>query len=169
MSTNETFYCPFCGSQQSKGQEFCGSCGASLKSVAPSSDIGSKTEQIIPPPVQQGYIPPPGQQGYIPPPGQQPYTYGAPAQTTYVASQQPKKDNANIALILGIVSFFIGGIVTAIIGLVYVKKAVENNEDRQTTQNAKVLCWIAIGLSIAGIILSIVFGILSGFSWFYWW
>ncbi|MBN1330841.1 MAG: hypothetical protein JXA54_15315 [Candidatus Heimdallarchaeota archaeon] len=158
MNTNEFFYCPFCGSQQSKNQEFCGSCGANLKSTAQSPTMDSKFGQTTPP----------GQTEYSPLPGQQPYTYGAPAQTTYIASQQPKKDNANIALILGIVSFVVGGIITAIIGLVFAKKAEENNEDRQTIQIAKILCWIVIGFAIVGIIFVIIFAVMGGFSLYYW-
>ena len=91
-------------------------------------------------------------------------SYSTPVYKTPVRTT--KKDNANIALILGIIGFFVSCFLIPIIGLHYVNKAEQYREDRSTIQIAKILNWIQLILMIIGTILGFLYFVGFGF-WYY--
>jgi len=156
----EIFYCPYCGALQKKGQQFCSSCGASLEFSDSPPQEEKKVQIIKETPVVESTS--------VTTPQPQPSPYGAYPSAVPSTPAVPARDNAIIALILGIVGFFVNCFIFPIIGLIFVKKAEENNEDRGITVAAKVLNWILMGLTILSIIGLIIYLILFftiGFSY----
>ncbi|MHA2251089.1 MAG: zinc-ribbon domain-containing protein [Candidatus Kariarchaeaceae archaeon] len=67
--------------------------------------------------------------------------------------------NAHIAIALGILSFFCGGL-TSVIGLVFAYKGKREGEDPDTVRTALLLNWIVFGIIIvAAIVLLFVFAL----------
>jgi hypothetical protein len=135
-------YCPYCGAPQEAGTKFCGSCGASLDGdLVGSSDTGVKI--LSETPVQ---------------PGTQQHTYGTTP--TYRPPPQRPRNNATTALILGLIPLVFNCFILPIIGLFFVRKAEELNEDPQMIKIARIVNWIFLVISIlatAGIIAWYVF------------
>ncbi|NHK31145.1 MAG: zinc ribbon domain-containing protein [Asgard group archaeon] len=135
-------YCPYCGAPQEAGTKFCGSCGASLGGdLVGSSDTGVKI--VSETPMQ---------------PAAQQYTYGTTP--TYQSQQQYARNNATIALILGVATWVTGCFILPIIGFIFVKKAEELNEDPQMIRIARIVNWIFLVISMLGLVGMIV--------WIFW-
>lgn len=131
MSSNDK-YCPYCGSLQEEGTRFCGSCGASIGGdLVGSSDTGVKI--ISESPIQ---------------PGVQQQPYGTTTTTTYQPPPQRPKNNATTALILGLIPLVCNCFIFPIIGLTFVRKAEELNEDTQMINIARIINWIFLVISI---------------------
>ena len=158
MSSNNSVFCPYCGSPQEKGQKFCSSCGASLDtSKSSSEDTGVKIirETSLHEVTSQSPV------------IQQDYTYGsAPSQSYVGTTVEAPKDNATIALILGVIGFVFSCFLFPIIGLSFVRKAEENNEDQQLITIAKILNWIQLGLQIVGLLFGLGYLIWFLLMWY---
>lgn len=127
--------CPNCQSGNEQGAKFCAHCGASL----PEQPSQQPTYQQ-----QQGY--------------QQPYYGGA-------SQQPPMKDYLVGNIILAVLSlcctYFVGTI-TGIIGIVF--SSMVRSRQRMgdmagalsAQKVAKVMFWVTLGLTIAGLILNII-------------
>lgn len=102
--------------------------------------------------------------------------YGYPGQAPYAAyGQAPPKNNLGVwALILGIASFvlscgFLTGIPAVIIGRQGQQAADQGLADNRSLSTAGVvLGWIAIGLSVAGIVIVIIVAAAGGLASWNW-
>ena len=176
MKLNDTnsLYCPYCGSVQEKESRFCVSCGADLNTnvnETPESEstgiriiaerpLNSSDYQRL----NASAATAAGAGGGFSSRNQSTGSYSTPVYKTPVRTT--KKDNANIALILGIIGFFVSCFLIPIIGLHYVNKAEQYREDRSTIQIAKILNWIQLILMIIGTILGFLYFVGFGF-WYY--
>ncbi len=90
------------------------------------------------------------------PVAQQDYAYGsAPSQSYVGTTVETPKDNATIAIILGAIGFVFSCFLLPIVGLTFVRKAEENNEDQQLITIAKILNWIQLGIQIVGLLFGL--------------
>ncbi|MFW9924541.1 MAG: zinc-ribbon domain-containing protein [Candidatus Thorarchaeota archaeon] len=156
--TSNNVYCPFCGSQQEPGQQYCMNCGANIENTA-DNDSGVKivgqSGAGYPPPPSYGQTPVAQSSQYPAYPAYPAQTYQKP-----VGTYAPSKENANIALIMGIVGFFIGGCITSIIGFIFLSKAKQNNEDPSTIRTAQILLWLQLIVYIVIVIAVVIFNVI---------
>lgn len=153
MSTENEVFCPFCGSLQERGQKYCYNCGANLEDLSTESDLSSTGVRIL------GETPLTEHEKQTTYTHQQNFSYGSSTSrgsyrtqySTTATGYYPKKDNANIALLLGIIGFFVGCCIVPIIGFVYLNKAKQYNEDPKTIRTAQILLWIQLILVIIGL------------------
>ncbi|MBD3191803.1 MAG: hypothetical protein GF308_14245 [Candidatus Heimdallarchaeota archaeon] len=89
-----------------------------------------------------------------------PSSYGQQYHRPPPPPQYRSKQNATIALILGIVGFFVNCCLIPLIGLHYVKKAEQNREDSTMISAAKILLYIQLCLMIIGFII-LIFAFMS--------
>lgn len=145
MSSNIK-YCPYCGAPQEEGTKFCGSCGASI-----GEDLVGSTDTVTPSKLDPYSQPTPQTQVYVTTP-------------TYQPPPQRSRNNATTALILGLIPLVCNCFIFPIIGLTFVRKAEELNEDPQMIRVARIVNWIFLVISI---ILTIGLAVYYGF-FFYW-
>lgn len=160
MNKTNSLYCPYCGSVQEKDSRFCSACGADINGTIETESTGIRI--ISERPMNSSDY----QRLNASTTATGSYATGNHASSTYrapVYSSTPirtyRKDNANIALILGIIGFAFNCFIIPIIGLHYVSKAERLNEDPSTIQIAKILNWILLIMAI--------FGTICGFFWFF--
>ena len=137
MSEN-TQYCPYCGSQIEKGTLFCGNCGASLASIQQdSSNKMTQTDQTFTTPVIYS-------------------TSIVTPSTVYIQQKQPDTTMPLLSLIFGILGctalYLVGGIVAVILGHMANKKSKSTN-----ATIGLVLGYISIVIYGIGIIFYFIF------------
>lgn len=160
--TNSNAYCPFCGSEQEPNQQYCMNCGANISSTTDTASGG----KIVQTPQSTGYA---SQPSYSQPvtPGYQYPTYPTQTYQQPVGTYARSKDNANIALIMGIVGFFFGGCITSIIGFIFLNKAKQLNEDPSTIRTATILLWLQLILYVVALVFVVIFNVfLPLFFWY---
>jgi len=162
---NTEIYCPFCGAKQEKGAKFCPSCGAALESLNSEAPEEVKVKVIKETPLAESSV-------AIQTTAPQPTAYSPAATNAYYSTTPSKpqaagKDNAMIALILGLATLVVNCFILPIIGLVFVKKAEENNEDHQLIVAARVVNWIFLALYLLGLIGLIIYFVLYFAMGFY--
>ena len=138
----------------------CKECGAiidipTVEEAAEAADTYEFKELQEPAPQQQ-----------MPQMQQETFPMGQPMGPT---GPPPTCGYATASLVLGIVSFVCGGIVTAILAVVFGKSAQRKIEESRGTLTGEglakagiILGWICIGMSVAFFILWVVFVILIG-------
>ena len=146
-------YCPECGSQLDLDSKFCPNCGHALSEFTTSSVSNNN-----PPPTQ--YIP---AQSHAQPR----YTSQSQAQPRYTSRSQVQPHhykesdtNGTIALIFGILGFFILPIIGSIIAIIFGAIARSRDRDSSTGRVGVVLgiigilCWIIYFVAIFSMIFS---------------
>ncbi|MEA2070302.1 MAG: zinc-ribbon domain-containing protein [Asgard group archaeon] len=159
----DSIYCPYCGSVNEKGNKFCSSCGANLTSEVseekvPETEYGYEYDSF-PDSSQQS------ESGYYSTDSQS-YAYGAATDTQQAQPRDPTQNYSQTALIMAILGFFCSCFLFPIIGLSYVKKAEQNNENPSSIKVAKIILWIEVGLWIVGIVLYIISIFTNIFGWY---
>ena len=158
--------CDKCGFILPDGSKFCTACGSGLQST-PSSEV-DKTVMVNRPqpsayqPVQPTPTPPPYQPVQPTPPPYQPVQptygqpiYGQPTPPPYQPVQpmygpHPAEGTATTAMVLGILSFFCGGLILSILAIV-----LGNNALKQGYPGGKAKTGVTCGT--ISLILYVVF------------
>ncbi len=158
MKNTNSLYCPYCGSVQENASRFCSSCGADINETPETESTGIRI--IAERPMnsndyQRLNASTAAAAGSYASTSQTAGTYGAPVYSS-TPIRTNNKDNATVALVLGIIGFAVSCFIIPLVGLHYVRKAEEQYEDPQTIQIAKVLNWIQLILMLFGTIF--VFG-----------
>ncbi|MBI2705301.1 MAG: DUF4190 domain-containing protein [Actinobacteria bacterium] len=167
-----TAQCPNCGAFERLGTEICFACGTRMDGVSPGSGFAPLAEGPAayrpgPPPPEGPYRYGPPDQGYggygtgygYPPSA--PPAYGYPAAYGY-QPQRPDK-GATTALVLGIVAFFICGVLLGPFAMIEgfkSRKRIRESNGLLTGDGMAlagvILGAVALGLNIVVIILEIV-------------
>lgn len=179
-------FCPICGAYQPKDSRFCGSCGAALQtgdSIFPEESVPEKTETETEKEYTFEFTPstePTHRVSSIDAPRRERFSEtsqrtsfggdtreerGYRSSTSsyghqhyrYPPPRHHSKENANIALVLGIIGFFVNCCIIPFIGLHFVKKAEENNEDPSTISAARIMIYIQLCFMVLNFIFLMIF------------
>ncbi len=167
MNKTNSLYCPYCGSVQQDASRFCSSCGADINETTETESTGIRIigERPMNSNDYQRLNASTATAGGYSTGSQTSHTYGAPVyRSTTIRSAS--KDNATVAIVLGIVGFFFSCFIIPIIGLHYVRKAEDRGEDPSTIQIAKVLNWIQLILMLVGTITAFIYFFSFGFLYY---
>lgn len=158
MNNSNSLYCPYCGSVQEGGSRFCSSCGADINETTEVESTGIRI--IAERPMNSGDYQllnaSTVSTGSYATRNRTSGAYSAPVYSS-TPIRTTSKDNATIALVLGIVGFFVSCFIIPIVGLHYVRRAEERYEDPSTIQIAKVLNWIQLIIVLLGTVFIFVY------------
>ncbi|MHA1556950.1 MAG: hypothetical protein ACTSPM_08470 [Candidatus Heimdallarchaeota archaeon] len=167
MNKTNSLYCPYCGSVQQNARRFCSSCGADINETTETESTGIRIigERPMNSNDYQRLNASTANAGGYSTGGQTSGTYRAPVYSS-TPIRSVSKDNATVALILGIVGIFFSCFIIPLVGLHYVRKAEDRGEDPSTIQIAKVLNWILLILMLVGTIIGFIYIFSFGFLYY---